>query len=254
MNKSIYFKTLGKGQPLILLHGWGWNSEIWEPLLPSLSQYFQLVLIDLPGFGQSHLGLKEYSLPEIARLLMAIAPAKAYWLGWSLGGTVAWWIAINYPEKVEKLITVAASPRFTQDVEWPGVADNVLQKFAESLTHNYEKTISDFLELQLRGSPQREILFRTLQKKLLSHPPAYEALQGGLTLLQHTDLRAQLSAVQCPSLHLFGDLDRLVPVKVASLMQGLEKQGKCEVIQKSGHLPFLSQPEIFTEYLIQFLA
>jgi pimeloyl-[acyl-carrier protein] methyl ester esterase len=255
MASSLYVKRQGKGTPLVLLHGWGWNSAIWEPLVPALSQYYQLVMIDLPGFGQSPLEISDYTFASIAPLLLEAVPEKAHWLGWSLGGMLAFWIAINYPEKVEKLITVSASPRFAEESDWPGVALPTLNRFANSLTTNYEKTMTDFLELQLRGSPQYDTLFPELRAKLFSEGSSdMQALQGGLELLSDTDLRADLSKIKCPSLHIFGKLDRLVPSRVAELLKPELPLSQSEVLAHSSHMPFLSQQEKFLELILNQIA
>jgi pimeloyl-[acyl-carrier protein] methyl ester esterase len=248
MKTSLYFNRIGHGQPLIVLHGWGWSSHIWGPLIPLLSQRFQLFLIDLPGFGKSPLGNYDYTFEAIAPLLFECVPEQALWLGWSLGGMFAWWLAITYPEKIEKLITVAASPCFVQDGAWPGVGDPTLLQFAASLKNNYEKTLTDFLELQLRGSENYQNLLENLQQQIRDSPPQLKALEGGLKLLQTVDLRNALQKVRCPSLHIFGERDRIVPAQVAQLLTS----GQCEVISKSGHLPFLNQPEIFINSVISF--
>ena len=121
MNQKLYCKVIGKGPPLVLLHGWGWHSGIWEPIAPYLSQYYQLFLIDLPGCGQSPLIFqddKDYTCENLAAAFFEVVPAEATWLGWSLGGMLAWWIAIHFPRKVTRLITVATSPKFLSEKEW----------------------------------------------------------------------------------------------------------------------------------------
>lgn len=241
MTATLYSKTVGKGPTMVMLHGWGWNSQIWEPLLPELSQYFQLVLIDLPGFGQSPLNITNYTYELIAPLLLEIVPNPAIWLGWSLGGMLAWQMAIHYPDKVKKLITVASSPRFVAGKDWPGVSETTLAKFAATLTTDYEKTLTGFLELQLRGNPSNQALLPDLEKQLLTdNQTPIAALKSSLKYLQATDFRSQVREVQCPELHIFGSLDRLVPAKVASLIPG-----QSEIITHSGHMPFLSQQESF---------
>lgn len=235
----LYVKTMGSGQPLVLLHGWGWHSGIFTPLIPQLVQYYQLFLVDLPGFGQSGLPFRDYTFENIAALLFEKVPSKAIWLGWSLGGLLAWWIAIHHPEKVMKLITVAASPRFTATEDWPGVSEVTLAQFSQSLLTDPEQTLNTFLRLQLRGSAVVDVPLS------VSLP---EALLGGVHLLQTTDLRADLSHLACPSLHIFGRLDMLVPVKTALQLSALiSPYARCEIIKNAGHIPFLSQAGIFLE-------
>jgi pimeloyl-[acyl-carrier protein] methyl ester esterase len=254
MTAKIYHERVGNGPVLVLLHGWGWSSEIWQPLVPLLSQSYQLVLIDLPGFGRSPQDLPAYTFAAMAPLLLEIVPEPAIWLGWSLGGTLAFWLALNYPAQVTRLVTVAATPRFLQAENWPGMAAATLTKFALEMTTDLEKTLTDFLKLQLRGAHDYAEIFQGLHNKLFSIPPNPVALLGGLELLRSTDLRASVPALHCPSLHMFGRLDRLVPEQVAAKLQTLIPRSYCEVLPHCGHVPFLTQPELFNKLLRDFLT
>jgi pimeloyl-[acyl-carrier protein] methyl ester esterase len=250
LDPTLNLKIIGNGPPLVMLHGWGWHSLVWEPIVPILSKHYQLFMIDLPGFGSSPLLANAYEFNKIAPLIFNVVPQKAAWLGWSLGGMLAWWVAINYPEKVDELITIAASPRFIQDDDWPGVAKLTLDKFAASLLEHYEQTLIDFLELQLRGSKQNAALFEELKALMFSvQKPNLAALTGGLALLRETDLRADISKVTCRSLHIFGSHDTLVPAKIISQIEPMLSNGRCEVIHRSGHMPFLAPG--FVDLLIQ---
>lgn len=249
MNK-LHVTIVGKGPPLVLLHGWGWHSGIFFPLVPYLAEKFQLFLIDLPGFGNSSLSLENYTFENVASLLFEHVPSKASWLGWSLGGLIAWWIAIHYPEKVTQLITVASTPKFTAAPEWPGVAEHTLEKFSHNLTQNYRGTLEDFLALQLRGSHQPNLI-RELQDQIILTPPsALPALQKSLSLLQESDLRGELNNIIVPSIHFFGSIDTLVPVKIVNHLQEKMPAERCIIIKRAGHLLFLSHREEFLSYVL----
>lgn len=247
MSNLLYLNVVGKGQPLVLLHGWGWHSGIWNSLIPHLADKFQLFIPDLPGFGKSNDFTNHYHYEEIATTLFKVVPENAIWLGWSLGGMIAWWIAVNYPHKVSQLITVASSPKFIQDELWPGTPHTVLNQFSHQLTHQYEKTLDDFLLLQLRGSSNNHALISELKTQVA--PIQHSALMGGLKLLSETDLRADLSKIDIPSLHIFGGMDALVPASVISSLQPMVS-GHCALIKRAGHIPFLSHPEEFLEVLL----
>ena len=254
MPKKLHVETIGAGPPLVLLHGWGWHSGIWDPLLPVLSKKFQVYSLDLPGFGKSPLVTENYAIDAILPLILDAVPPKANWLGWSLGGLIAWHIAIHMPERVTQLITVASSPKFVQSPQWPGMRESTLQQFAHSLTTNYQQTLHDFLTLQLRGSAKNQVLFTQLQQQLArSKPTELPALLGGLALLEQIDLRNKLHQTPSKSLHIFGSHDVLVPAQVADLIQPQLPQGKCIIINRAGHIPFLSQTDVFLEALFSEL-
>jgi pimeloyl-[acyl-carrier protein] methyl ester esterase len=164
MNRQLNLEVVGQGIPMVLLHGWGWSASIWKPLVSDLKDDFQLYLVDLPGLGHSPFFSDQDSFKDMANLLFQVVPEEAVWLGWSLGGMLAFWVASHHPEKVSRLVTVAASPKFIADGSWPGVSLKTLAKFSETLLKEYTKTLEDFLELQLRGSLHAEELFASLKK------------------------------------------------------------------------------------------
>lgn len=247
MTNLLHLNVIGKGSPLILLHGWGWHSGIWSPLTPHLADKFKIFTPDLPGFGKSPVLTGGYTFEAIIPRLLERLPPKATWLGWSLGGLFAWWVAIHHPERVSRLITVAASPRFINTENWSGIPVATLEKFTTDLTNHCQTTLKDFLALQLRGSSNQEALLKEFQEQFIH--PDISALLGGLALLRTTDLRADLSKITIPSLHIFGSLDKIVPRSIVNDLQPLLRNGKCEVISRAGHMPFLTQQEKFLSYL-----
>lgn len=255
MTHSLHREIHGHGQPLVLLHGWGWDSRIWYPLLPELGKKFQLFLLDLPGCGKSTYLPQPYDIETITTLLLEAAPPTAIWLGWSLGGMLAWYIALHHPARVSHLITVASSAKFVKGPNWPGVELATLQKFSALLEKNYVTTLQEFLTLQLRGAPKNTALLTELNQQIATYSCySLAGLTGGLTLLQELDLRPDLIKIQCPSLHLFGSHDTLVPASIVPLLQqSLPKKSRCEIIARGGHILFLSQTEIFLQQLSQFL-
>lgn len=252
--KQWHWEVHGQGQDLVLLHGWGMNAGVWESVLPYLTPYFTVHLVDLAGYGYS----AEYdvvSLENLVQELLAQAPSKAAWLGWSLGGMIASEIARHFPERVSHLITLASSPCFVEQPQWAGVAPKVLAAFQQQLATDFQATISQFLALQTLGSPSARQDSKQLKQAVLSRPtPALKALTLGLEILEKIDLRPQLNQIQCPFLHLYGRLDALVPVSIAQQVQTLAPHSTYVIFQHSAHAPFISEPEIFTAQLRQFIT
>lgn len=248
----LHIDIHGKGHPLIMLHGWGWHSGIWQPLLPQLQRKYQVFLIDLPGFGKSPALSNGYHFENIVPLLLEIAPPEAAWLGWSLGGLFAMWIAIYFPERVSHLITIASTPCFVRKENWPGIENATLEKFSQLLSLDHRKTLLDFLELQLRGSSQREQLFAELTP-LLS-PADQSSLCGALQLLQNTDLRSELKKISCESLHIFGQLDTIVPSRIAPSLSSMLPQSRSSIIRHTGHMPFLTHTKDVLDLVDGFLV
>lgn len=252
MNR-LYWQTFGEGdRNLVLLHGWGLNAEVWRYIAGRLAPHFRLHLVDLPGYGRSR-GFGPMSLEEIADIVLAAAPEKAVWLGWSLGGLVASQIALNAPQRVEKLITVASSPCFTAQNDWPGIRQEVLHGFEHQLSEDFQRTVERFLALQTLGSDSARQDARMLKAVVLDQPmPTVEVLNGGLEILRQVDLRQVMCQLPVPLLRIYGALDGLVPRKVAGLLDALWPDSTSRVIEKAAHAPFISHPAAFCEEIMWF--
>ncbi len=250
-----YIESHGQGNDLVLLHGWGLHSGIWELLLDDLSKLFRVHLIDLPGFGRSPIPSAEYDLKLLTEQVLKVAPEKAHYLGWSLGGVVATNIALQSPKRVSKLITVASSPRFVQTTDWSyAMKPNIMDSFCRFLEEDYQGTIIRFLAIQAMGSETQKEDIKFLKDTVFVHgTPASKALRGGLAMLNDIDLRKQLSELTMPRLRLYGRLDSLVPNKAAQAINELDPLGEFKIYPKASHAPFLTNRKEFTQDMIHFL-
>lgn len=251
---ALYWQTLGEGdRDLVLLHGWGLNAQVWGCTLKRLAPHFRLHLVDLPGYGRSQ-GFGVISLEQMAEVLLANAPERAYWLGWSLGGLVAGQIALMQPARVMGLITVASSPCFTAQAQWPGIRPEVLQGFQQQLSDDFKRTVERFLALQTLGTESARQDARLLKAVVLDQPmPSVAVLNAGLEMLRTVDQREPLRELTLPMLRIYGYLDGLVPRKVASLLDELWPHSRSIVIPKAAHAPFISHPEAFANCIIEFV-
>ncbi|WP_409158710.1 pimeloyl-ACP methyl ester esterase BioH [Pectobacterium sp. B2J-2] len=250
---ALYWQTEGAGNTdLVLLHGWGLNAQVWQNIVARLAPHFRLHLVDLPGYGRSQ-GFGPMSLSDMADRVLVQAPERAVWLGWSLGGLVASQIALRAPSQVEKLITVASSPCFSAQDNWPGIKPDVLQGFQQQLSEDFQRTVERFLALQTLGTDSARQDARLLKSVVLEQPmPSVEVLNGGLDILRQADLRQSLAALTQPFLRVYGALDGLVPRKVASLLDQQWPDSSSLVIPKAAHAPFISHPDAFVEAIMAF--
>jgi pimeloyl-[acyl-carrier protein] methyl ester esterase len=231
------------------------NGDVWEGVLPALTERYRVTLIDLPGHGRSVDSLAEYTLPNLAQAVAAVMPAPAILLGWSLGGMIATQLALELPQIVIKLILVASSPRFVRDASWPdGTDDAVLNGFAEGLKQSYQQTINRFIAIQALGSEHAREQQRTLRERVFRHgQPQPAALEGGLDILRRADLRPQLANIQCPTLFISGEMDSLFRPAAAQRALDLLPDAELDIIAGAGHAPFLSHPTEFLQSLTRFL-
>ena len=187
----------------------------------------------------------------MAQQVVEKAPEQAIWLGWSLGGLVASLVALQHPQRVQALVTVASSPCFGARDQWPGIKPEVLSGFQQQLSEDFQRTVERFLALQTMGTESARQDARALKSTVLSLPmPPAEVLNGGLEILKTADLRQPLAALTMPFLRLYGRLDGLVPRKIVPLLDELWPQSESVVFEKAAHAPFISHPQPFCEPLI----
>ena len=254
--------------PLVLLHGWGLNSAVWQSLIESLpddfTQFFNVVTLDLPGFGVNvSVDITPYSLANICQSIINTITKPAIYVGWSLGGLVATEMALRFPEKVLALITVASTPRFIEEkvqveeniqVIWPGIKANVLAAFHQQLQVNIEKTIDGFLKIQAMGSPHIRQDIKKISQLVFQQKMASQAtLDQSLTLLESSDYRHTLQNVTQPFLRLYGNADSLVPKSVIEKVNELTPKSDVYIFKQASHAPFISHADDFKEILIQWL-
>ena len=111
----LYYETRGTGRPLILLHGGLMSGEWFAPILPALAERHQVIAVDLPGPGRT----ADLDRPidvrlmadDVAALIDHLELEEPDLVGYSLGGGVAFFTAVKYPQKVRKLVMAAANIR-----------------------------------------------------------------------------------------------------------------------------------------------
>lgn len=247
---KLFSTQAGQGEDLVLLHGWGLNGQVWHTLLPQLTPHYRVHCLDLPGFGESEWSseLTDFSAmgDRIGAYIEAECTGPVYLLGWSMGGLIATDLALRQPTLVRHLITVASSPRFIADSDWPGIDAAVLADFQTQLMDDLSATLKRFLAVQTLGSPHARDDMKVLRQQLLEKPlPQADALQAGLSWLQQCDLRAQLAQLSMPLTRFYGRLDSLVPVTVAEYLTS----GNMRVFAASAHAPFMTESVSFAEAL-----
>jgi pimeloyl-[acyl-carrier protein] methyl ester esterase len=251
---SLHIKSQGTGAPLLLIHGWGMHSGMWEQVAEHLAQTHTVHCVDLPGHGGSAT-CTPYGLDALVQNLSAKFDEPLTVCGWSLGGQVALRWAHLHPSQVNKLVLVATTPCFVQQENWScAMAADTLQDFAASLLQNHTQTLRRFLALQLRGSENERELLLDLRARLFAHgEPDVAALQGGLDILRDTDMRSQLAQIVQRTLLIAGERDTLTPHAASAYMSQHMPDARLQVVEGAAHAPFLSHPQVFMQHLKRFL-
>jgi pimeloyl-[acyl-carrier protein] methyl ester esterase len=177
-------------------------------------------------------------------------------LGWSLGGLVAQQIALNQPDRVEKLILVGTNPCFVSKPDWPhGIAARHFEQFNERFAQDFNATLLNFLTLQCMHAKDARSTVRQLRIAFAAKPtPTQDSLNQALDILLQTDLREEVGRLFQPALIIHGDRDTLAPVSAAHWLAMHLQRAHLRVIAGAAHAPFLSHAEAFCEAVEAFMA
>jgi pimeloyl-[acyl-carrier protein] methyl ester esterase len=249
-------ESLGHGPELAMLHGWGMHAGFLEAFASRLADRHRLTLVELPGHGRSPWDPAWTSFEHWVEASLQAAPPRAIWLGWSLGGLLGLGAALAAPQRVERLLLVASTPRFTRTDDWPAaMPGETLAQFADTLAIDPSATLQRFLALQVRGGESARDLLRELQRRLGERTAAQApALARGLEILANTDVRRELAMLACPNRWLFGARDTLVPAAVATAVCAACPTAQVVSLTGAGHAPLLSHPAACLASIEEFLA
>ncbi len=238
---EIHKEVYGQGQPMVLIHGWAMHSGIWRGFAQQLAKNYQVICLDLPGHGLSE-AVEPYDLQAIAAALVDAMPeSPCCVLGWSLGATVALALAAHYPQRINSLILLAGNPRFVEDNDWAGMKAELLEDFSNNLLLNCQQTLIRFLALQVNQLQNGKHILKDLKLAVKEcDPPTEQVLQSALLILKQADLRQAMLTLACPLTVILGEKDTLVPVQLGQDMKQLKPDLQLAVIERAGHVPFLS--------------
>ncbi len=240
----MFIEVSGRGPDLVLLHGWSMNRRVWQLLKPHLENDFTLHCVDLPGHGDSNWQAGAFDADKLLPALAAQLPQSAIWLGWSLAGQFALQFAHAYPDRVQQLIMLAATPKFVADDDWqPAMPVATFNDFSNSLEQDPAQLMQSFLTLLARGAQYAHDTIKILQEDVMQGHAAHpDALREGLNCLESFDGRQMLADLEVPVSVLLGERDNLIPAELATALMALKPDIDCQVLQGAGHAPFISHP------------
>ena len=254
-SNALNVQSVGTGPDLVLLHGWGANSAVWQLALQRWQHNYCVHRVDLPGYGFNHQAANS-NFDESVQRIAAVIPDQATVIAWSMSGLLATAIANLHPGKIARLVYVCSSPCFVKRDDWNyGLDGQVFGQFASELHQNHAATLTRFLALQTRGSTQASETLKALRKACLrTFTPSVETLELGLSWLKCLDLRRELAVIEQPILFVFGQYDTIVRPRLSQALQTLVPKANYALIAGSAHAPFISHADEFCNLTARFLV
>ncbi len=249
---ELFVETRGRGADVVLLHGWGLHGGVFDRVADALARHFCVHLVDLPGHGASP-ALDSFSAEKIADALAGRFPWPVRVAGWSLGGFIAQHWALRHPEQVKSLALISTSPCFVRRPDWPHAQERkAIESVAATLDSAFDKTLEQFLALQMLGAPEARETLRAVREQLFAHGRP-SGLHSALDLLLECDSRRLLPGILCPTGLFHGARDAITPIGAARWMSEQLPFATLYEFPKASHAPFLSHETEFVERLIHHL-
>ena len=250
-NAEIYYETAGKGQMVLFIHGLGSSVRDWETQIPVFSKSFQTVAFDLRGHGQSQKPQGPYSMSlfasDAAGLIKSLGGAPVHVVGISLGGMVAFQLAVNHPELVKSLTIVNSGPEVvvrTLKDRW-----QVFLRFAIVRLLGMRK-MGEVLSKRLFPKPEQSGLRDTFVERWAENDT--RAYLDTLRAIVGWSVANCMQNIHLPILVITADGD-YTPVSAKEEFVSKIPQAELVVITGSHHATPVDSPEKFNEIALSFL-
>ena len=204
---NYHYAVYGKGEPLLLLHGGLGSTDMFAPILPRLSENRAVIGVDLQGHGRTALGDRPFTLEAIgadmADIVKALGYDKVDVMGYSLGGGVAFRMAVQHPETVRRLVLVATG--YASD----GFYDEMRPQQAQ---------VSAAAAAFMKETPMYKSYVA-----VAPHPEDFPKLLDALGnfMRQDSDYSADVAKLKMPVMLAYGDSDMYKPEHVIKFYQML---------------------------------
>lgn len=247
---ELYYETSGEGQPVLFIHGLGSSTRDWEYQTLFFSKQYQVITFDLRGHGQTEKPPGPYTMSQFASdaaaLIQSLHLPPAHVVGLSLGGMVAFQLAVDHPQLVRSLVIVNSGPEL------------VIRTFKERW-----QVFMRFLIVRLLGMRK---MGEVLSKRLFPKSDQTELARTFVERWAENDRRAYTEAMRAivgwsvasnlPNLHiptlvLTGDAD-YTPVALKEAYVAKMPQAELVVIPDSRHVTPIDQPELFNQAIMTF--
>jgi pimeloyl-ACP methyl ester carboxylesterase len=244
----------GTGRPVVLVAGFGLNSESWQGQIHPLTQAGHRVLaLDVRGTGQSSKPLDGYGMDRLVAVLDHFDLNEVTLVGWSFGGQMAMRVATTAPDRLAQVVLVGSNAvRASRSEEFPfgGDGADLERRLVRAEQRKRVETRRRTIASAFREAPDPDVLGWLLRMQL--QMPSWAAIACYPTYL-HTDQVADVPALKLPVLQIMGTHDPVSPIAGAAWLQERLANGRLAELD-CGHYPMLEVPGEFDQALLSFLA
>lgn len=249
---DLYYQEAGSGNPLVLLHGLGSSGDDWLFQTPVFAESFHVILPNLRGHKLTSRIREPLALDtlaaDVAQWMDTLQIPAAHVVGLSLGGAIGQLLAIDFPEKVNKLVLANTFAHI-----WPTSP-------RELYTLGRRVFVSKFLPVGITAKVVARDLFprphqAPLRQEVLNRLGVNDAVSYHFLVdaIRRFDTRRHLERIRAPTLVITGDRDAVVPRGIQQqLVRGIPNV-QWQIVLDSGHATPIDQPEEFNRIVLEFL-
>ena len=254
---KIYYEIVGTGEPLILIHGWSFDTRCWDGQFNRFSKEYRVLRYDLRGFGRSALpdsGVVYSHTKDLVSLLDYLNIKKAHIAGHSFGGKVAFDFVLNNPEKVISLIL----PDAAMDVPGLKVSEDVITWIRDTWKTGREKGVEEAKKLWIKGSPLKPAMNNPISaplvKQMIDDYSGWHWIHNDPCNYPKPFPPERLKEIKVPTLILVGELNPKIYHDWADIQKKYISNSQKEVIPNAGHALNIENSEKVNEFILKFLS
>lgn len=230
---------------MVFVHGACENSSFWKSQVEALQKQHHLIMLDLPGHGQSAKPSQEASIALYAEIvrdaLRGLELTHPILSGHSMGGAIALTLVVEHPKLLSGVVLANTGAKL-----------GVLPEILAGLETDYSETIRNIVAPRELGNEYADHLLEWISNEMVLTDPAvgFEDFMA----CRSFDLRARIKEIHVPTLIVSGDQDQLTPLKWSVYLNENIPDSELAVIQRTGHLTMLERPEAFNRVLEEFFS
>jgi 3-oxoadipate enol-lactonase len=234
---------------LVLSNSIGSTSAMWDPQIGPLSERFRVVRYETRGHAGAPVPGGPYALGQLGgdviALLDRLDVERAHFAGLSLGGMTGMWLAVNAPERIDRLVLLCTSAMLARDVDWPARARTVRAEGTEAVA---EGTVERWFTAGFRqANPELTERWRAT----IAATPA-EGYAGCAEAIGTMDLEDEIAAVRAPTLVIAGRHDPATPPRHGELIASRIPGARLEIVD-GAHLSNIECSDEVTALMLDHL-
>lgn len=248
----LHYEVIGRGKPVIFLHGWLGSWALWKEVMENVASKYRAYALDFWGFGESGRKLDDYTITDFVSLVqqfldqMGIISSPL--IGHSMGGTVSLLSGITYPQRISKIMVIG-SPIQGSSLSIPLKLAGQ-KKIASLLYANIEifrKFMKYYAPFICRNTGFPEMIDRDITNTTT------DSFLRSIASLRKTDLRSQINKISKPVNGLYGKKDHIVNTNQQNVLKYGIPHAKIELFPSAGHFIMLDEPVACTNSIMNFL-